>query len=297
MRAFAAPPLECYNDRTRSGETLRPVYTTIGICRLSAYGGHFMRQLFSVLRGVFFLSISCAVFALFTPAAQAQCNITEAGDHVCGQGGPGPQASAPATPPGQAIPSTPPAPPIATSDVVDYSTASANTTQDVMPNLTQESQRLPAGQCAQRTIPPGSTTSIPFEYNGTNSAMNVPAVQGQGVTRTFISTMPGYDPMSRLSPGVQSDFYSPCHSQANLPEHCGESTCTPDPYNENSINMMNADTVSADPQGNATQCPLVPGQRYFINIQNQGSTPICTAVGNGTNCPPCNAGGGGGGGP
>ncbi len=246
-----------------------------------------MRQFFLVSRGVFFLSVSCAALAFFTSGAQAQCSITDAGDHICGQGGPGPQAAAPATPAGNAIQSAPAAPPIATGDTIDYSKVSENTRQDVAANLTQETQRLQPGQCAQRTIPPGSTTSIPFEYDGTNSSMNVPAVDGQGVTRTFISSMPGYDPLSRLSPGTQSDFYSPCHAQSNQYVDCGEGARCPAPHNENSINMMNNNAVAANPQGNVAQCPLVPGQRYFINIQNQGSTPLCTAVGNGTNCPPC----------
>ena len=258
-----------------------------------------MRQLFLVSRGVFFLSVSVLILTLGASAASAQgCNITDAGDHICGAGGPGPQPAAPVTPAGQPIQSAPAAPPIATGDTVDYSQVSETTRQDVAANLTQETERLQPGQCAQRTIPPGSTTSIPFEYDGSNSSMNIPAVQGQGTTRAFISSMPGHDPMSRLAPGARNDYYGPCHAQANLPENCGESTCTPDPYNENSINMTSAETASANPQANAANCPLVPGQRYFINIQNQGNTPLCTAVGNGANCPPCNTGydnGGGGG--
>ncbi len=258
-----------------------------------------MRQLVLVSRGIFFLNVSVLALGLLTSGAHAQgCNITDAGDHICGQGGPGPQAAAPATPAGKPIASAPVVAPVATSDVIDYSQTSENTRQDVASNLTQETQRLQPGQCAQRTIPPGSTTSIPFEYDGTNSSMNVPQVDGQGVTRTFISTMPGYDPMSRLSPGAQTDFYSPCHAQANQYEDCGDGSRCLSTYNENGINMMNADAVSANPQGNSNQCPLVPGQRYFINVQNQGTTPICTAVGNGTTCPPCSTGnddGGGGG--
>lgn len=255
-----------------------------------------MRQFFLRSHSVFFLGVFALGLALFTPEVRAQCSITAAGDHICGAGGPGPQPAAPATPAGQPIRSAPTAPPIATSDVIDYSRVSANTTQDVASNLTQESQRLAAGQCAQRTIAPGSTTSIPFVYDGSNSAMNVPQVDGQGVTRTFISTMPGHDPMTRLSPGAQTDYYSPCHAQANQYVDCGDGSRCLSPYNENRINMMNADAVAGNPEGNATQCPLVPGQRYFINIQNQGSAPLCTAVGNGTNCPPCSSGGYDGGG-
>jgi hypothetical protein len=227
---------------------------------------------------------------LFVPASAsyAQCNITDTGDHVCGNGAQGSQQTPPPTPGGQAIQSSPPAPPVAMGDVIDYSQTSTNTQRDVASNLTQESTRLQSGSCAQRTLAPNSTTSIPFVYDGSNSSMNIPQTGPQGgVTRAFISTMPGFDPQSRLAPGELTDSVSPCHAQANLYEPCGDGDMCLSYNNENSINMMHAETVQTNPSGYSNQCPLVPGERYFINIQNQGSSPICTAVGNGTNCPPC----------
>lgn len=248
-----------------------------------------MRQF--ILSCISMILITCA-----STAAYAQCSIGDTNDHTCSEGAAPAQEAAPATPAGTAIQSAPTAPPIGTSDVIDYSRTSETVQRDVQPNLTQETDPIEPGECVQRTIPPNSTTSIPFTYGGGSTNMNVPEVDGQGVTRMFVSSMPGYDPLNRLAPGAGNDFYSPCHAQANLPDICDESSCVPDPNNENTINIRDAETVAADPTGNAGQCPLVPGTRYYVNIQNQGSSPICTSVGNGTSCPPCYVDGGGWGG-
>lgn len=236
------------------------------------------------MRQSLFSLLVLLVLALGAGTAQAQCEMNDANDHTCGGGAQPAQPASPVTPAGTAIQTTPAVQPVGRADVIDYSVMTPEIQQYVAPNLTQESDAIEPGECVERTLAPGSTTSIPFTYNGTNTSMNV--AQGSQ-TRTYVSNLPGYDPQGTLSPGAQNDFYAPCYSQANLPPICGESTCEPDPNNENSINLMNSDQVVADPYANRTQCPVVAGERYYLNLQNEGSAPICVSVGNGTNCPPC----------
>ena len=206
----------------------------------------------------FFLSL-CAFAVLSSPAHA--CNVSAAGDYICesdgdpadgsgsgsggGSAGSGGASGLP-TPP--AATATSPKPitraqgdvPRDSSKPIDYSKATAATRAHVQSNLTQETKKLITGSCTPRSIAAGSTTSIPFVFDGSNSFTVAP---GPGPVRTFVSSLPGFDPAKSLNAG--GEYYSPCHSVANKPDICyssGESeTCYPDPDNETSLNISTAD--------------------------------------------------------
>lgn len=232
------------------------------------------------LRRIFLCACVLSVSSLAFLAGDVQaCSVDGTGDHVCEGASPPAPAAPPVTGGGAAIPvQTQPVPVTEPGDIVDYALATPEVQQDVQSNLTQLTDPLEAGESQCVSLAPNSTTSIPFVYDGSN-AMNV--ANGQGPARTFISQLPGYDPLKRLAPGVESDYSSPCHSSANRPDICDE-TCWPDPYNENSIQMNTAEYVLADPENRSGICPLVVGETYYLNVQNENGSPINVGVGNGT---------------
>ena len=160
--------------------------------------------------------------------------------------------------------------PLGSGEPIDYYNSATIRAQSVQQNLTQEYELLQPGQCQQRILPPHSTTAIPFTYDNRYSNINVAA---GGVTRLFISSVPGYDPLNRLAPSVQNDFASPCHAQANLPGS--------DPHNQNSLSLTEAG--ASGQQG----CMLRRGETYYLNIQNQGKAPLCASFGSDTACGSC----------
>ncbi|MFN3826652.1 MAG: hypothetical protein ACK4NR_03400 [Micavibrio sp.] len=232
-----------------------------------------------------YTKIAAFVFSLaILSCAQADrahaCSISDAGDHICEGSSPPAPATPPTSPAGSAIPTqTQPVPITNAGQIIDYANAVPEVQQDVQPNLTQTTDPLEAGEQQCVSLAANSTTSIPFVYDGTN-AINV--ADGQGPARVFVSQLPGYDPLKRISPGVSSDYYSPCHAQANIPEICDESWCWPDPYNENSIKMNTPEYVLADPENRSDVCPMVVGETYYLNVQNENGSPINVGVGNGT---------------
>ncbi len=187
--------------------------------------------------------LSLGAFLLLTPQAQAaECDHSTAGDHSCEAGATPPQKALPVTTPGTpAARPDAPTPALGTGEPVDYSNASESLKKHVQPNLTQESGKLAAASCNTRSIPAGSTTAVPFVFDGNTSFTVAP---GQGPVRTFVTSAPGFDPSQQINP--DGEFYSSCHSIANKPPICysygdGGEYCYPDPENENVLNISTAE--------------------------------------------------------
>lgn len=174
--------------------------------------------------------------------------------------------------------------PLGSGEPIDYYNSERMAAQNTPSNLIQEQTPLATNECLQRVVPPMSTTAIPFVYDGQPQSINVAA--GPAPTRLFVSTAPGYDPLNKMAQGAHADFVSPCHVMANIPPVCNAGVCTPDRDNENALVLTD---ISADlaAMGKLPGCVLAAGQTYYLNLQNQGKTPLCTSFAQGQNCAPC----------
>jgi|GEM_PF-4689284 len=171
--------------------------------------------------------------------------------------------------------------PLGTGEPIDYYNSQRMREKSISSNLIQEQTPLPSGECVQRVVPPLSTTAVPFIYDGKPQSINM--APGQNVTRLFVSTVPGYDPLNKMAQGPHADFVSPCHAQANLPQVCKDGICTPDPDNQNTLMLIDA----AAPMPTPPACVLITNEIYYMNIQNQTQIPLCASLGMGAECAPC----------
>ncbi len=227
----------------------------------------------------FFFALTFLVAGV-SPAVHAECS-SAGGGYVCptGSSTPAPSSSGD-TAKGAA------APPLGSGEPIYYGqTMTSQNAPNVQPNLDEETTLLQPGQCLKKTLPAHSAIALPFTYDGKPLSMNV--APGSGVARLFVSNMAGYDPQGKQPFGLHTDFQSPCHAQANLPQDCKDGACAPHPYNENSLGLMDAQIVADNAALYYKSCPLVPGQTYYLNLQNRSAAPVCVSIGSNADCGGC----------
>lgn len=233
----------------------------------------------------FFFFAFTFLMAGVSSAVYAQCVGGAGGSYVCPSGSTTSSSSpSPSTdgPNGAAAA----APPLGSGEPVHYAqTMTSQYAPNVQPNFNEETTSFQPGQCVKKTVPANTAIALPFDYDGKPLAMNV--APGSAVARLFISNMVGYDPQGKHPFGLHTDFQSPCHAQANLPQDCKNGVCAPHPYNENSLSLMDAQTVADNPGLYYKSCPLTPGQTYYLNVQNRSAATICVSIGNNAKCGGC----------
>lgn len=232
---------------------------------------------------LFFFTLTFLVAGASSSVHAQQCGGV-GGSYVCPSGSTTPPTSSSSGEGAGGVSAA--APPIGSGEPVDYTqTMTSQYAPHVQPNFNEEATLFQPGQCIQKIIPANSAIALPFVYDGKANAMNVAA--GSGAARLFISNMVGYDPQGKQPFGLQTDFQSPCHAQANLPQECKNGVCTPHPYNQNSLSLMDVQTVADDAGAHYKSCPLTPGETYYLNVQNHSIAPVCVSIGNNAACGGC----------
>jgi|GEM_PF-4161051 len=203
-----------------------------------------MRQLTFTLVTLF--SVIC-----LTQTAQAQCQMNDANDHICGGGAQPAQQAAPATPAGTAINNA--APPRQTdySDPQSLIAANPAIAQNIAPQTTVAPTPIAENTTTPISIPAGATTSMRFTPGGNNSSFTFPP--GAGPLRVWISSIPGYDAAGNNLSTSQDYYLNSCYAMINNGD-------PDDPFAEDRLNIADSSTIiGGSDQGITMESDVVEG--------------------------------------